>query len=216
MGPPRGGSGPGRGGRGATARRPSVPRPATRRLAVLGAILVLLAVMLLPTVRAWLAQRDERGNLVGQVAAQEQTVRDLESQMRLWNDPAYVERQARERLRFVKAGETAYTVVGADQLAEGLAGEGHSAVVDPKQLGSDLPWFTRMEASRAMTDDLAQRNEVPTHPIEPAMVEPTAPGPTSPADSSSPSATPSATDEPRGTAASSDAAASTDTPASRP
>ena len=49
-----------------------------------------------------------------QVAAQEQDVAALEAERERWQDPAYVEQQARERLKFVKPGERSYTVLDAE------------------------------------------------------------------------------------------------------
>ena len=45
------------------------------------------------------------------VAAQEQDVAALEGERERWRDPAYVEQQARQRLKFVKPGERSYTVL---------------------------------------------------------------------------------------------------------
>ena len=51
------------------------------------------------------------------MATQERDVADLEDERERWRDPAYVEQQARQRLKFVKPGERSYTVLDADPSA---------------------------------------------------------------------------------------------------
>ena len=43
----------------------------------------------------------------------EQDVAALKAEQERWRDPAYVEQQARQRLKFVKPGERSYTVLDA-------------------------------------------------------------------------------------------------------
>ncbi len=95
-------------------------RRSTRRLAVLGAIFVMLGVMLVPTFRAYLGQRDDYVALTAQVEAQEQTVQGLRDDLERWKDPAYIEAQARARLTFVYPGETAYQVIDLDEVTPAI------------------------------------------------------------------------------------------------
>jgi len=71
------------------------------------AVVLTLAVPL----QQYLAQRAQLSDLVGQERAERARVAALEQQQARWNDPAYVREQARERLHFVKPGETAYVIV---------------------------------------------------------------------------------------------------------
>ena len=77
-----------------------------RRLAVVGALIVFLAVVIAPTVRSYVAQRQQVSKLRAQVAQQQVDVSALQATKRKWNDPKYVEAQAGKRLGFVKPGET--------------------------------------------------------------------------------------------------------------
>jgi len=77
-----------------------------RRLAVVGALIVFLAVVIAPTVRSYLSQRQQVAKLQAQVAAQEADVRSLKSEKAKWSDPKYVEAQAGQRLGFAKPGKT--------------------------------------------------------------------------------------------------------------
>ena len=47
-----------------------------------------------------------------QVDDKQQSVTDLEGELARWDDPAYIESQARERLLFIYPGEYSYLVIG--------------------------------------------------------------------------------------------------------
>lgn len=74
-------------------------------------LVVMAVVILAPTVQQYLAQQQ-------QVAAQQRVVNDLGAQLHdlnteraRWNDPSYVESQARQRLFYVLPGQTSYLVI---------------------------------------------------------------------------------------------------------
>ena len=81
------------------------------RVLVLVVVAAMLAVLVGPTLRAYIAQQQDISQLRAQVAAQKQRVADLQAEQERWKDPAYVEQQARQRLKFVKVGEKSYTVL---------------------------------------------------------------------------------------------------------
>lgn len=81
------------------------------RLVVLGGVLAVLAVLLAPALRSYLAQQQQISALRHQVRQQEQQVTELQKERAAWNDPAFVKAQARDRLKFVMPGERAYTVI---------------------------------------------------------------------------------------------------------
>lgn len=143
-------------------------RRSTRRLAALGAVFVLLAIMIVPTLRAYLQQRAEYAALTEQVARQQQTLTAGQQQLTRWDDPTYVEQQARERLKFVRPGETAYQVIGAEKLlGDSLAGR--SRVVVPNQGDDSTPWYGKMWTSiviadRPDVDDTVQLTPVGVRP----------------------------------------------------
>lgn len=82
-----------------------------RRGAVLLSIVAFLMVLLGSTVAAYVGQRGDIAALQDKVAGQEQDVAALKAEQERWRDPAYVEQQARQRLKFVKPGERSYTVL---------------------------------------------------------------------------------------------------------
>ena len=85
-----------------------------RRGAVLLSIVAFLMVLLGSTVAAYVGQQGDISALKDKVAAQEQDVAALQAEQQRWRDPAYVEQQARQRLKFVKPGERSYTVLDAE------------------------------------------------------------------------------------------------------
>ncbi len=104
------------------ARRAGAPR--VWRLASVALVLVLLGVFLFPTVSGYVDQRREITQLEQQIEAQQGDIDDLDAQVDLWNDPDFIEREARDRLRFVRPGETAFSVLDdtGDVLVEPLPG----------------------------------------------------------------------------------------------
>ena len=116
---PRAGSRPGartgvRPGAATVARTESQTRALrtrrTTRLAILGLIALTLVVAIAPTLRVYLRQRGQISALEAQQAEQRRQVAALQAQAKRWNDPAYVEAQARDRLQFVRPGQKSYVV----------------------------------------------------------------------------------------------------------
>lgn len=83
----------------------------TVRRVGLGVVLLFLVILVAPTLRAYWQQQSDISALRDKVAQQKVTVDDLQKEQARWEDPAYVEQQARTRLKFVKAGEKSYTVI---------------------------------------------------------------------------------------------------------
>ena len=75
------------------------------------AIIVLFIVVLAPSLRIWVEQQQEIAALRAAVNSQEEQVDQLEDERARWDDPSYVETQARERLYYVKPGEFSYLVI---------------------------------------------------------------------------------------------------------
>lgn len=81
------------------------------RLVVVLTVAAILAVMLVPSVYQWWQQERELAQIKTQVAEQQEKNAQMQRQLDLWNDPDYISTQARERLGYVRPGETQYTVV---------------------------------------------------------------------------------------------------------
>lgn len=73
-------------------------------------LVVLGAWVLVPTLGVYLDQRQKIAALEQAVAVSEAEIIELQRERERWQDPAYITTQARERLYYVRPGETVYLV----------------------------------------------------------------------------------------------------------
>jgi cell division protein FtsB len=97
----------------APAAGPRRPR-FTGRAAILVLVVAVLTVSYASSLRAYLQQRAHIAELKAQISERSASIDDLEREKRRWNDPAYVQAQARERFGYLMPGETSYVVLGED------------------------------------------------------------------------------------------------------
>jgi cell division protein FtsB len=130
-------------------------------MAILASIFVMLAVTLIPTLRTTLNQQSQISDLRGHLAQQRDKVAALQREQRHWRDPAYVEQQARERLKFVRVGETSYTVIDAETVPAEASGP---KIAAPRQgSAANNPWYGQLWESMVIADAPAQTPpKVPT------------------------------------------------------
>jgi hypothetical protein len=128
--------------------RPPLIRPVT----MVSGVLAVLALLLAPYVRPWVAQRSQLADGRREVAELQRQVDELTEERRRWNDPAYVRAQARDRLDFVMPGETNYVVL--DDTAR------PPAAVDPRSVAAALPgsgdhrvWYSKVWDSITIAGD---------------------------------------------------------------
>ena len=134
------------GGRAVTGRRPRI----TGRAAILALVFCsLIAVLAYPT-RQFIAQR-------AQIAQQQAAARRARAQVvqlrrvqARWQDPAYIEAQARERLHYGFPGETPFSAVDPNPAA--AAPTGSSASVAPQPGAVTQPWYDNMFESLNRAD----------------------------------------------------------------
>lgn len=74
------------------------------------ALIVLFVVVLAPSLKILIDQRQQIAALEASVEASRQSVKDLKLQQDRWSDPTYIEAQARQRLSYVFPGEYSYLV----------------------------------------------------------------------------------------------------------
>ncbi|MCR2828236.1 septum formation initiator family protein, partial [Microbacterium sp. zg.Y909] len=74
------------------------------------ALVVLGALVLVPTVGTYLDQRQQIAALERSVRMSEEEVAELEATRDRWGDPAYITTQARERLYYHRPGEVVFLV----------------------------------------------------------------------------------------------------------
>ena len=129
---PRSGRGAGRPPRNAP-RRPSRNR-LTGRAGILALTLCAVMVTVAYPLRQYLAQRTQISNLNHQNQLTQQQVAALQTELDKWSDPAYVAIRARERLHYVRPGETGYIVPDPSASSEPLG------IPTPTQQA----WFDRL------------------------------------------------------------------------
>ena len=78
---------------------------------VMLSILVLATVVLAPSLRTLVEQQNQIAQLRQAVEDKKHSVADLEGDIARWDDPAYIEAQARDRLVYVYPGDYTYLVI---------------------------------------------------------------------------------------------------------
>jgi cell division protein FtsB len=124
----------------------------TGRAVLLGALVLLLALTLTGPVRQWLAGREQIDQLAAERSSLDAQVRDLQAQLRRQSDPAYVARQARERLTYVLPGDRLVVVVDGTT----VRGDTGTAVPAPGRTGTRPPWYDGLLQSLATADGTAR------------------------------------------------------------
>lgn len=114
---------------------------------MLAGVFVMLAILVVPTLRSYLRQQSQIDALNEQVLDQRADLAQLQRDQARWSDPAFVEQQARGRLGFVKPGERSYIVVQPDAPEAATAG----VAVAPSGRQDD-PWYGRMWESARIAD----------------------------------------------------------------
>jgi cell division protein FtsB len=154
-----------------------IPRLFTVRVMVLGVVTLLAFVLVFPTLRSYLQQREQLRQLNAQVVAARTHNDDLTHDLARWDDPAYVVAQARERLAFVMPGETAYRVEDPQSVpdapagpASGAGGTATGGAADTTQPWYQVIWSSVMVAGATSTSGA-------THPAAGAGGSTSAPAP---------------------------------------
>lgn len=102
-----------------------------------------IALFLAPAVKNYFVQRAQISALQAELSSDRAALEAARKELLLWQDPAYIKSQARERLHFVLPGERQYIVTGDDTTSSDNPNE-----VD---VVSDLPegeaWYNRLVAS---------------------------------------------------------------------
>jgi cell division protein FtsB len=126
----------------APRRRPLV----TGRAVLLGALVLILALTLAGPIRQYLAGQAELEQLAAEGRELDQRAADLREQLERQSDPAWTERQARERLTYVLPGDRLVVVV------DGEAVEGDAGTLESVGPDEELPWYESLMQSLADAD----------------------------------------------------------------
>lgn len=137
-----------------TSRRSS--GPITFFVAII--IVALGLIQLVSTFHAYAINLSELNGLRNQQAQLVEHERDLENQIRRWDDKAYVTAQARDRLGFVFPDEEAIRVLHPEAVTGGKDKDqaGSRGVRAPRK--NSLPWYQEMAYSFAKADQNSAAN----------------------------------------------------------
>jgi cell division protein FtsB len=127
-------------------------RPIWSRLTTRAVVLLLVAAALVMSLafplREFIAQRAEMGAKERQVALLKSRVATLQEQQDRWQDPAFVEQQARERLHYVFPGETGLILLSPDDVKQAREPEVRLAT-KPEIAWYDELWTSVQAADQA-------------------------------------------------------------------
>lgn len=102
----------------AESREPTPARSFSGRTVVLLIVVFVAAIVIAPTLRVFLTQQAEIAEIQEDIEAQTERRDELTEQLARWDDPAYVQQQARERFNMVMPGEKKYMVIGGEAEAD--------------------------------------------------------------------------------------------------
>ncbi|SCG42066.1 FtsB family cell division protein [Micromonospora inositola] len=130
---------------GGSVKRLSAPHPRrfTGRATVLFAVLIALALAYTYPVRVYLDQQADIERMEASQADQRRLIEDLSAEAAKWQDPAYIETQARERFFMGKPGETLLVVLSDPEGAAKDAGKG----AKPGPPKAPDPWYDTLWSS---------------------------------------------------------------------
>jgi cell division protein FtsB len=93
----------------------SGPRPKfTNRATILLVVFAILVISYASSMRAYLHQRSQILDSKARIVDEKAKIKALTSEKQRWNDPSFIEQQARAHFNWVMPGETAYQVLDAN------------------------------------------------------------------------------------------------------
>jgi hypothetical protein len=113
----------------------------TARAAVLAVALASVALAVALPFKIWLGQRGQIASLATQTHTAQQQVARLKAANQRWQDPAYVEKQAQQRLHFVLPGTSSHVLLGKAQPSGGAPS---ASSTDPTSTGT---WYGQLWSS---------------------------------------------------------------------
>ncbi len=129
------------------------------------AIIVLFVVVLAPSLRTLIQQQEQIAQQQREVASQKADVTQKKKDVARWDDPAYIEAQARDRLLYVYPGEESYLVMGnQDQKDDGRPTTDSGTPVSSTVQTPKVDWLQAMLSSvltSGLTDETTQQLVAP-------------------------------------------------------
>lgn len=138
------------------------------RVLVAGVVVMMLAIILVPLGLQYMEQEQAYRDVNAEVAAAEERNDQLAADLAAWDNENYVAAQARERLGYVRPGETQFILVDPPGDLE----EQKPISADSKHEGPAKPWMMVLAEAMQATDfppaseDLGQKPSVDPKKIE--------------------------------------------------
>jgi cell division protein FtsB len=114
----------------------------TGRAALLAVVMCAIALSLAYPVREYIAQRRQIDQLLATRASISAQVKNLQAQQRQFEDPAYIEQQARDQLHMCFPNEKCYVIVGNSA----------APTPAPRQTPAAAPWYSKLWQSVQKAD----------------------------------------------------------------
>jgi cell division protein FtsB len=114
----------------------------TARAAILAVTVATVIVAIALPFKVWLSQRHSIDSLAKQNAAIALHVQELQKQDQRWQDPAYIEKQAKKRLHYVVPGQKSYVILGNKKHKTTGTGAVRSTTIE-----ADGPWYSQLWSS---------------------------------------------------------------------
>ncbi len=115
------------------------------RTMLVAAMVLFLVVILASPFQTYLNRRASVASSQRQQRELDQRVAQLQAQTDQWKDPAFVERQARVRLQYIRPGDTLYTVLNAQ--GQPLAPDVTAATQKVVKTGHQPSWNSTLWSS---------------------------------------------------------------------
>lgn len=141
----------------------------THRVIAIGAVFAVLAVSFVSSLSVYFGQQHDIAATKEQIALSQEAVDDIEDRIARWQDPAYVEAQARDQLGWVMPGEISYRVIDA----EGNVIGGVVSPINPSNEEVPRAWYEALWGSVQAADRPEPvPTEEPTTPAAPSTIGP--------------------------------------------
>jgi cell division protein FtsB len=125
-------------------------------LLVIGALVISFG----SSLRAYLRQNDQIHSLEAQIATAKASIAASKEQQKRWQDPSYIEQQARLRFGWVMPGQTPYVVLGPD--GQPLNTKAELDAQPPTVSTTPVSWWSKETSAWQAADNPAPPTKKPT------------------------------------------------------
>ncbi len=125
----------------------------TKRALFLVVVVVISLATLVPSLNEYVAQRQQIDAMRVKVEQQQKEVAQLNTDLKRWDDPAYIAAQARQRLLYAKPGETQYRLTDSSGKNVPLTEEQKAANEASKDEWYSTLWQSVEGASAVRAED---------------------------------------------------------------